>query len=997
MNKITCIAHLGDIHIRKTPTRNSEYEFVFKNLIKSLTEKKPDRIIIVGDLVHDYLDLQGEQLIMANKLLNDLSKIAPVRITRGNHDCRKKNLKRVDSIKAIVETLNNPEVIYYDETGMYWDDNISWAVWHHGEQKNNPWKIRKIKEYIDEHKDSIFIDLFHDPINGCKAVNGFDMKSKSYYKLTDFKGNLSFFGDIHRVQFLDDKQTKAYCGSLIAQDIGEGDNNFHGYILWNIETLTPELIPIKNYHSYKNIKISPFIDFDDLDFEIENPTREMHVRFIWNTLPQTRTKDTERKLIGYVKSKYPNTIILHKNDFIESEKIEANENITLENVSSKTIQHEIFREFLEKIGTDSKIIDDVIALDEEILNEIDITEDISVEWDVIKFGGTNFASYAQLDIDWRNMDGLFQITGINTAGKTTIMKLISYILFGKSLETESRMKYGDQRFVNNRNGATFCNAYLVIEANGEYFGIKKKTEISRTKDGTINGAPTTMNYYVLSNPDEEMNDNTLLEKLDEDRRIKTQKTLESIIGSYDNFMRIVMTTSDTLNAILKNEMADFVDSLLFDSGLDIFDKKMEGWKIINKRINEKPRISCNVEIKEMDNALLVQQINGLESDIYNVEIVKLPEIQTKILTGRTYIETLTKKLYKIDPEIYDLNVDNVKKDISTHQKSIDDYIARKSILWGAIAPLKETYDEQKLITLIEKREAHKNNEYNKKLQIKTIEQAIRDEEHQIEIINGDIFRLKEDGVKLKKEITDLKNSKVCKLCGQLINKKEHQEHINTTVKEKETEMFAIAEKIKIKENVDKVNRENTISSKKLEIIPITESIEKSALEMEEILKEIGELTNDKNDVEKRKELQLELNQIPTLIQNEELKINILQQKINNHENSLKQIVENHKIEKGINAAKQRITILEGEESDEKENVFILKTSVAEKQKKIKDNELLMAEFKIQEYRDLVMNLYKKCVHRTGIPMQMLSNYIIPKIAHKGDLLKIIFEAYEIYL
>src|SRR5690606_3915004 len=47
--------------------------------------------------------------------------------------------------------------------------------------------------------------------------------------------------------------------------------------------------------------------------------------------------------------------------------------------------------------------------------------------------------------------------------------------------------------------------------------------------------------------------------------------------------------------------------------------------------------------------------------------------------------------------------------------------------------------------------------------------------------------------------------------------------------------------------------------------------------------------------------------------------------------------------------------------------------------KIKNNELLIAEFKIQEHRDMIMNLYKKCVHRDGIPRQMLVNYIIPKI------------------
>jgi DNA repair exonuclease SbcCD nuclease subunit len=309
------IAHLADIHIRKVPVRNEEYDEVFLNLIESLRKQKPDRIVIVGDLVHDYLDLQGEQLIMAHDLLNALAMVAPVRITRGNHDCRKKNLKRVDSIRAIVKTLNNPNVIYYDRTGMHIDDDIMWAVWHHGDQKNNPWKTKEGKKIDAERGKSgfTFIDLFHDPVGGCISTTGFEMKSKAYYKLSDFKGDLSFFGDIHRMQFLDKHQTKAYCGSLIAQDVTEGDDNFHGYLLWDVENKVADLISIKSSWSFKNVKITPFTDFDDLDFEILNPTKHMRIRFVWGTLPQTRTKDNERKLVEYVKSKHKSIIISHKN------------------------------------------------------------------------------------------------------------------------------------------------------------------------------------------------------------------------------------------------------------------------------------------------------------------------------------------------------------------------------------------------------------------------------------------------------------------------------------------------------------------------------------------------------------------------------------------------------------------------------------------------------------------------------------------------------------
>jgi DNA repair exonuclease SbcCD ATPase subunit len=979
---VKTIAQIADIHVRKTPTRNEEYQFVFNNLLKSLQQTKPDRIVIVGDLVHDYLDLQGEQLIMAHELLNDLSKIAPVRITRGNHDCRKKSLKRVDSVKAIVETLDNPNVIYYDKTSVYNDDNILWAVWHHGDPKNNPWKHKGAKDAIEALKSGggfISIDLFHDPVNGCKSTTNFEMKSKSYYKLTDFKGDFSFFGDIHKMQYLDKTHTKAYCGSLIAQDITEGDDNFHGYLLWNIENKSVQEISIESEYSFKNIRINQFIDFDDLDFEIPNPTKYMKVRFIWGTLPQGRIKESERKVIEHIKSKYKNLAISHKNEFLESEKIDVNEHITLENIADKAVQHEIFKQYLEKIGTPQQVIDDIIALDEEILSLIDLSEDQSIEWNVIKFGGKNFMSYEELEIDWRNMDGLFQITGINTAGKTTIMKLISYILFGKALETETRMKYGDLRFVNNRNGANYCDAYLVVEANGEYYGIKKKTEITKTKSGEINGAPTTLSYYVLSNPDEEMDDNTVLEKLDEDRRKKTQKIIDAIIGNYDNFMRIVMTTSDTLNRILSNDMAIFIDSLLFDSGLDIFDKKLNGYKIYEKRVNEKSRVTCNVETTTEQNALLTQEITTIEGEINEIETVNLPDILKRIQTGRQYVETLTKKLFKIDPEIYNLNVEDTKETITTHNNTISAHKARKAVIEESIKPLKETYDSERLTLLLEKKEFHKTAEYNKKVNIKSLEQIVRDEEHAIEIINGDVFRLKAEGAKLKKEIIDLKNSKVCSQCGQVINKKEHQDHIANTVKIKEDEMFPIADKIKVKETTDKKAHQDIIDTKNIEIIEIKKSIQDSGLEMEGVLKEIGTLTNDKNDVEKRKELQTELDQIPTKIQNEELKITLLQQKIDNYDNSLLQIEENQKIEKGITAAKLKIIELETEEAEERENVLIKKTSVGEKQIKIKNNETLVAEFKVQEYRDRVMGLYKKCVHRDGIPRQMLANYILPKI------------------
>ena len=201
------VAHLADIHIRKIPTRNDEYKKVFNNLYSSLEENKPDRIVIVGDLLNDFLDLQGEQLVLAKEFLTRLSEIALVIITRGNHEMRKSNLNRKDTVSTIVEILDNPNIVYYNKTGFYRDNDVIWAVWHHGEEKNNPWKKKKEIPSIDDN--ITIIDLFHDPVNGCISDNNLEMKNNLYYKLSDFKGEYGFWGDIHKHQYLDKNKKKA--------------------------------------------------------------------------------------------------------------------------------------------------------------------------------------------------------------------------------------------------------------------------------------------------------------------------------------------------------------------------------------------------------------------------------------------------------------------------------------------------------------------------------------------------------------------------------------------------------------------------------------------------------------------------------------------------------------------------------------------------------------------------------------------------------------------
>lgn len=196
------IAHLADIHIKKSIDRHQEYKEVFDKLYKDLKEETPDRIVIVGDIYDNFIDIEGEALILMGDFLTELTNITKVIITRGNHDIRKKHKTRIDTIETVTTLINNSGITYYNKSGFYEDENIVWVVWDHVDGLN-PWKDIKHNKI----KNKTYIDLYHDPINGCSLYNGMRMEGK-YPKVKDFKGDLSMFGDIHLRQFFDYQYTE---------------------------------------------------------------------------------------------------------------------------------------------------------------------------------------------------------------------------------------------------------------------------------------------------------------------------------------------------------------------------------------------------------------------------------------------------------------------------------------------------------------------------------------------------------------------------------------------------------------------------------------------------------------------------------------------------------------------------------------------------------------------------------------------------------------------
>jgi DNA repair exonuclease SbcCD nuclease subunit len=171
-------------------------------------------------------------------ILTECAKISKIIIIPGNHDALMNNIERLDSLTPIINSLNNDDIIYYKDRGIYEDENVSWCVYSQF-QGNIPPEIDTTKGYK--------IGLFHGPINGLKTDLGFDFGDEAY-DTKKFNGlDIVLCGDIHKRAVFEIPNGKrgVMIGSTIQNNMGESISN-HGYGVYDIETDEYSFINLPN-------------------------------------------------------------------------------------------------------------------------------------------------------------------------------------------------------------------------------------------------------------------------------------------------------------------------------------------------------------------------------------------------------------------------------------------------------------------------------------------------------------------------------------------------------------------------------------------------------------------------------------------------------------------------------------------------------------------------------------------------------------------------------
>jgi DNA repair exonuclease SbcCD nuclease subunit len=219
------------------------------------------RIVIAGDIAHQKINISNEQLLLTSWFIKELTRFGKVVIIPGNHDFLENNTQRLDSITPVVELLNDTNISYYKDSGVYVDDNINWVVYSLYQHNERP---------TFERGENLNVGLFHSPIQGMSTDMGFQFEDA--YDQLNFVGlDLLLCGDIHKRQTftLPEGGKGVMIGSMIQQNFGESVKH-HGYGIYDVKTNNYTFHDMENEQPFLHFKIKDITDIENEKEELLN-------------------------------------------------------------------------------------------------------------------------------------------------------------------------------------------------------------------------------------------------------------------------------------------------------------------------------------------------------------------------------------------------------------------------------------------------------------------------------------------------------------------------------------------------------------------------------------------------------------------------------------------------------------------------------------------------------------------------------------------------------
>jgi len=629
MSRLKRIYHIADIHIRNVK-RHKEFRDVFEKMFEEIRNRgtEDSLIYLAGDIAHAKLEMSPELLKEISWLLTECTKHCETILIAGNHDCNMNNSDRLDVLTPIVEALKLPNLHYLRDTQVYAIGDVDFAVFSIFDNKDN-WP--KADTLFGNKK----IALFHGPVDHSQTDIGYVVSSRHF--TTDmFDGyDLALLGDIHkRQELISPKGCKCvYAGSLVQQNFGETLDK-HGFLVWDLETLTYEEVDIKNDYGYYTMDIIAGVVPDVTDL----PTYpRLRVRF-----SETDAADT-KKAITEIKMKYGvEDFTVIKTDSLQKKKTGDRDNqLELEDITDINYQNSLITDYIGRMMpfATPEDIAGIQSLNKEINSRI-VLDDIArnIQWKPVRFEFSNMFSYGEDNvINFDKVNGLMGLFAPNASGKSSLFDAISFCLFDKCSRA-----FKAANIMNNRKADFHCQ--LDFQVEGVEYSIRREARIINK------GKNVKVDVQFWRNVD------GVTESLNGTERRDTNSVIEGYVGRYEDFVMTALSLQGNNALFIDKSQSDRKDLLAQFMGLDIFDKLYE---------------AASEEIKEV--AVLIRNFKRTDftSELATKETdLQIKNEELKELNGMLKADSDSKE--KIQNQISDLKESIVPIDSKLELQSLED-------------------------------------------------------------------------------------------------------------------------------------------------------------------------------------------------------------------------------------------------------------------------------------------------------------------------------------
>lgn len=660
--EVKYVYHLSDIHIRYIE-RHPEYLSIFEKLyenLKSDPNLENTIMVIGGDIFHTRDKLVSETLILFDLFIKNITKYVKVFMILGNHDCFNHS-DRMDTVSGIINITSYENLFVMKYSGIYQYSNVQFGVSSLLDGKFTASSL------LSQNK--IKIGMYHGIISNCITDSGITMTSEM--SVDKFNGyDLVMLGDVHKRQYLNNKKTIAYPGSLIQQNFKE--ERRHGYLKWNLSDFSSEFVCLENDWSFIDIPIT--IDPSTINFSKFSRIRLMLDR-----------DQLEQDIKNFTSELEKHTTILSIKNYLKEIPLEKVDQEQVNNISHIDIkEQEIITQLLKN---KEESIQDILNLHIKMSSEIedqDFNFKESLPWTIEQIQFRNIFSYGDDILNTIDLkDGITGILASNASGKTNVLNTIMYGLFGNIY---TRTQNQNNRNVISRHAKKqdlFVKLKIKFGSGQNYYIERTAKQRSRTK--------------VSSGKDQQLMSESLnFYREEECLNLSTKPDTEKLLRETLSFMgkeefiltNMMSNISYGLNMSIismSGSQLDEIFSIMFN---------LNKYKLLHAEAKKQVKLlGDNIKISSAKISIVQDSINDINISKTNKKIETLENETREKRENLQNLEDDLEKLEKVLLNMKEVNVDEDEKTLKEKIQNNEDSLAEYTDENGSISGLLENEDD----------------------------------------------------------------------------------------------------------------------------------------------------------------------------------------------------------------------------------------------------------------------------------------------------------------